>query len=50
MQPMSFASKSGRRLDRMVKYKIRLVDITEYPVKGYPGTAQFHRRHQCQGL
>lgn len=25
----------GQRLDRMVKYKIRLVDITEYPVKGY---------------
>jgi len=27
--------EAGRRLDRMVKYKIRLVDITEYPVKGY---------------
>ena len=25
----------GRRLDQMVKYKIRLVDIKEYPVKGY---------------
>ena len=25
----------GRRLDRMVKYNIRLIDITEYPVKGY---------------
>jgi len=25
----------GHRLDRMVKYKIRLVDILEYPVKGY---------------
>lgn len=27
--------ESGRRLDRMVTYKIRLVDITEYPVRGY---------------
>lgn len=27
--------EAGRRLDRMVKYKIRLVDITEYPVAGY---------------
>lgn len=25
----------GQRLDRMVKYKIRLIDITEYPVTGY---------------
>lgn len=25
----------GHRLDRLVKYKIRLVDIMEYPVKGY---------------
>lgn len=25
----------GHRLDRMVKYKIRLVDILEYPVHGY---------------
>ena len=27
--------ESGRRLDRMVTYKIRLVDITEFPVRGY---------------
>lgn len=25
----------GGRLNRLVKYKIRLVDILEYPVKGY---------------
>jgi hypothetical protein len=25
----------GDRLNRMVKYKIRLIDILEYPVKGY---------------
>ena len=25
----------GHRLDRLVKFRIRLVDITEYPVKGY---------------
>jgi len=31
----------GRRLDRMVKYKIRLVDITEYPVKGFPQLLSF---------
>ncbi|MEA4888884.1 MAG: hypothetical protein VB070_05415 [Clostridiaceae bacterium] len=40
MQAVSDASnvvciEAGRRLDRMVKYKIRLVDISEYPVKGY---------------
>ena len=33
--------ESGRRLDRMVKYKIRLVDITEYPVKTYPELLSF---------
>ncbi|NLM79328.1 MAG: hypothetical protein GX173_14830 [Ruminococcaceae bacterium] len=27
--------EAGRRLDRMVKYQIRLTDITEYPVRGY---------------
>ena len=27
--------ESGRRLDQHVKYQIRLVDIKEYPVKGY---------------
>jgi hypothetical protein len=27
--------EAGRRLDQLVKYKIRLVDVTEYPVKGY---------------
>ena len=31
----------GQRLDRMVKYKIRLVDITEYPVKGYSELLSF---------
>ncbi len=25
----------GERLNQMVKYKIRLIDILEYPVKGY---------------
>ena len=27
--------ESGRRLDQHVKYKIRLVDIKDYPVEGY---------------
>lgn len=27
--------EAGRRLDRLVKYQIRLVDIKEYPVHGY---------------
>ena len=27
--------EAGRRLDRLVKYQIRLTDITEYPVHGY---------------
>lgn len=31
----------GQRLDRMVKYKIRLVDITQYPVKGYRDLLSF---------
>ncbi|HBP38364.1 MAG TPA: hypothetical protein DD640_06430 [Clostridiales bacterium] len=31
----------GRRLDRMVKYKIRLIDITEYPVGSYPELLSF---------
>ncbi len=31
----------GQRLDRMVKYKIRLIDITEYPVKGYSELLSF---------
>lgn len=25
----------GRRLDRLVKYQIRLVDISEYPISGF---------------
>jgi hypothetical protein len=33
--------ETGRRLDRMVKYKIRLVDISEYPVKGFPQLLSF---------
>jgi hypothetical protein len=40
MQAMNESSnvvciEAGRRLDQLVKYKIRLVDITEYPVRGY---------------
>ena len=40
MQAMSDATnvvciEAGRRLDRFVKYRIRLTDITEYPVHGY---------------
>jgi hypothetical protein len=31
----------GQRLDRMVKYKIRLIDITEYPVAGYDELLSF---------
>lgn len=31
----------GQRLDQMVKYKIRLVDIKEYPVKGYDELLSF---------
>ena len=31
----------GQRLDRMVKYKIRLVDITQYPVRGYQELLSF---------
>lgn len=31
----------GRRLDRNVKYQIRLVDISEYPVKGYDNLLSF---------
>ena len=27
--------EAGQRLDRLVKYQIRLTDITEYPVHGY---------------
>jgi hypothetical protein len=33
--------EAGHRLDRMVKYKIRLVDITEYPVSNYPQLLSF---------
>lgn len=33
--------ESGRRLDRLVKYQIRLVDITEYPVSGYDQLLSF---------
>ena len=31
----------GHRLDRLVKYKIRLVDIMEYPVNGYQELLSF---------
>lgn len=31
----------GHRLDRLVKYKIRLVDIMEYPVSGYQELLSF---------
>jgi hypothetical protein len=33
--------EAGRRLDRLVKYKIRLVDVTEYPVEGYQELLSF---------
>ena len=33
--------EAGRRLDGYVKYQIRLVDITEYPVKGYKQLLSF---------
>jgi hypothetical protein len=46
MQAMSDAAnvvciETGRRLDRLVKYQIRLVDITEYPVVGYHALLSF---------
>jgi hypothetical protein len=46
MQAMNESSnvvciEAGRRLDQLVKYKIRLVDITEYPVKGYKELLSF---------
>ena len=31
----------GRRLDRLVKYQIRLVDISDYPVSGFPELLAF---------
>jgi hypothetical protein len=31
----------GRRLDRLVKYKIRLVEVSEYPVQGYDELLSF---------
>ena len=33
--------EAGRRLDRLVKYQIRLTDVTEYPVKGYKQLLSF---------
>jgi hypothetical protein len=33
--------EAGQRLDRLVKYKIRLVDVTEYPVHGYQELLSF---------
>jgi len=33
--------EAGRRLDRLVKYKIRLIDVTEYPIHGYPQLLSF---------
>ncbi len=40
MQALSDAAnvvciERGRRLDRLVKYQIRLVDISEYPISGF---------------
>lgn len=31
----------GRRLDRLISHKVRLIDITEYPVRGYDGLLAF---------
>lgn len=31
----------GQRLDRMVKYQIRLIDVTQYPVSGYDQLLSF---------
>lgn len=31
----------GRRLDRLITHKVRLIDITEYPVRGYDGLLAF---------
>ncbi|HHX37770.1 MAG TPA: hypothetical protein GX717_07310 [Clostridiaceae bacterium] len=31
----------GRRLDRYVKYQIRLIDISEYPVEGFDNLLSF---------
>ena len=31
----------GRRLDRNVKYQIRLIDISEYPVTGFDNLLSF---------
>jgi hypothetical protein len=33
--------EAGRRLDRLVKYKIRLVEVSEYPVQGYRDLLSF---------
>jgi hypothetical protein len=33
--------EAGRRLDRLVKYRIRLVDVSEYPVQGYAQLLSF---------
>ncbi len=31
----------GKRLDSIVPYQVRLIDITEYPVRGYDGLLAF---------
>jgi hypothetical protein len=31
----------GRRIDRLISHKVRLIDITEYPVRGYDGLLAF---------
>ncbi|HHV42609.1 MAG TPA: hypothetical protein GXX72_07190 [Clostridiaceae bacterium] len=31
----------GKRLDSLVPYQVRLIDITEYPVRGYDGLLAF---------
>jgi hypothetical protein len=46
MQAMNESSnvvciETGRRLDRLVKYQIRLVDVSEYPVQGYSELLSF---------
>ena len=31
----------GRRLDRYVKYQIRLIDVSEYPISGFDNLLSF---------
>ena len=39
----------GHRLDRLLKYRVRLVDLDEYPV-GFRTVPQFRSRYLRQGL